>query len=362
MKKLVYSALALSLTGMPALATDNGWLGLDKEIENLTSSLEAANPNAPTLSGWILTSYRHSSDISVPFDLDFDGDGDPTTNPSGDNDQSGFQFDSVRLQVEGDAGNNYSYKISFDFESGEAELKDAFVKWQIHENINGKIGRFKEAMLQSALVGENRLLFLERTFLGDILGRRELGIAVLGSFDVVNWQVQAQDGADGQGDEHKFVARLSANVIGKAGQSKNEGAYGAGDETNVNVGIAYQDDTTVDDGGILTLDASLTTGPISVAAELADFGEGEGGTYLFDGRNTAETTPWDITVSYLITPEWEVAGRYEDLDDEDDTTSYVIGVNRYVRGHDIKWGAQWRSIMSDPQDVDQLGIGLGLSF
>src|SRR5262245_63125947 len=107
-----------------------------------------------------------------------------------------------------------------DLSGGVDELKDAYVKWQIYESINGKIGRFKEAMLQSALVSDNRLLFLDRTFLGEILGRRELGLAVFGSFDVVGWTVQAQDGADGQGDEHKFVVRVTANVIGKAGQSK----------------------------------------------------------------------------------------------------------------------------------------------
>jgi hypothetical protein len=297
MKKLVYSALALTLTGVPALATDNGWAGLDKEIESLTSSLQTANPNAPSLGGWILTSYRHSGDISV--DSNVDGDGDPTTNP-GTNDQSGFQFDSVRLEVEGDAGNDYSYKISFDLSTGNTEghgaspsgaagLRDAYVKWRIYESINGKIGRFKEALLNSALVSDNRQLFLDRTFLGEILGRRDLGLAVFGSFDVVGWSVQAQDGQDGQGDDHRFTVRVTANVVGKAGQSKNEGAYGAGDETNLNVGIAYQDDGTLDKGTVVALEASLNTGPFCASAELADFDKGEAGNFVHGRRPTSRT-------------------------------------------------------------------------
>lgn len=360
MKKLVYSALALTLTGVPALATDIGWSGLDKEIESLSSSLQSANPSAPTVGGWVLTSYRHSSDIDV-----------------GGNDQSGFQFDSVRLEVEGDAGSDYSYKVSFDLSTGNgsehgespngaAGLRDAWVKWRIYEGISGKIGRYKEQMLRSGLVSDSQLVLLDRTFLGELLDRRDLAVQVGGNFDVVNWAIQMMDGTDGQGDEHRFVARITANVVGKAGDTKNEGAYGAGDETNVMVGLAYQDDTNIEDGQIIAAEAALTAGPLSVAAELVDFDEGDavGGFGLALLSDVADTTPWDITVSFLITPEYEVAGRWEDLDDDDDSTSWTIGVNKYVRGHDIKWGAQWKAIKTDGAtgDIDQLGIGVGVSF
>lgn len=381
MKKLVYSALALTLTSVPALATENGWSGLDKEIESLSSSLEHGNPGAPTIGGWVLVSYRHSEDLTV--DPDFDGDGDPTTGVT--EDQSGFQLDSIRLEVEGDAGDDYSYRISFDLSGGNGPLhgestngsstvtlRDAYVKWRFYEGIHGKIGRFKEALLRSAIVSDNRLLFLDRTFLGELLDRRDLGVEIGGSFDVVNWAVQAQDGSDGQGEEHRFTARLSANVIGKAGNSKNEGAYGAGDETNVNVGVAFQDEGSLEDGQIITADVALTAGPLCVAAEIADFDEGDGvttGGFDLDligfgaGADPADTTPWDVTVSYLITPEWEVGGRYEDLDNDDDTTSWTLGANHYVRGHDIKWSGQWKQVKSDSSDdVDQLGLGVGVSF
>lgn len=367
MKKLVYSAIALTLGSVPALASDNGWSGLDKEIEGLTSSLAADKGAGPKIGGWVITSYRNSSDL----------DGDSTT--AGTQKQSGFQFESVRLEVTGDVG-DYGYKISFDAANGNGDghgaspngnlqLKDAYATWKIYEQISGKLGRFKEPVLRSALVSDNRLLFLDRTSLGEILGRRDLGLAVYGSVDLINWWAAFQDGTDGQGKEHKYTVRVTANVVGN-GSGMVEGAYGAGDETNVTVGVAYQDDTTLDKGTIIAGEASMTMGPFALAAEIVDFDKGDsvgpvntfGLVNFFD--DVADTTPWDVTVSYRVTDQYEVAGRWQDADDNDNTTSWSLGVNRYSQGHDIKWQAQWTEIKTDNAvgDISQLAVGLAVSF
>jgi hypothetical protein len=362
MKKLVYSALALTLTGLPALATDNGWSGLDKEIESLSASLSTADSNAPHINGWIRTSYRHSSD-------------DFYTGGSGNPDQSGFQFDTVRLNIEGDVSDNYGYKLSFDLGDGNGAghgpspngaltLRDAYATWRIAEGIKGKLGRYKEPVLHSALTPEPWLLFIDRTGLGAAMSQRDLGLAISGTFDVLSWWLSFQDGSDGQADEHKYTVRVTANLVGTAGDKLMEGAYGAGDNTVVTVGAAYQDDTFLDNGRIIAGEASLNMGPFSLAAEVVDFDTGTADVF---GRtdilnDVSNTTPWDVTVSYAITPDWELAGRYEDTDDNDNTTSYAIGVNYYVHGHDIKWQAQWRKINTDNAvgDSDQIGVGLTL--
>lgn len=356
MKKLVYSALALTLTGVPALATDNGWSGLDKEIESLSSSLQTANTAGPKIGGYVITSYRYSSDV----------DADPVA--AGQQDQSGFQFDAIRLQVEGDAGKDYSYKVSFELSSGTATLKDAYAVWKIAESVKGKIGQFKEPVLRSALISDNKLLFLDRTFLGAALGTRDLGAMVSGSFDVVDWAVSVQNGTDSQAKEQAYTLRLTANVIGKSGSGLREGAYDAGDDTNVTVGLAYRDDTNLDDGTLIAGEASMTAGPFSVAAEIVDFDKGTAGAFGIDlmnaGSDVSDTTPWDVTVSFAITPEWEVQGRYEDADNTRNESSYSLGANYYVDGHNIKWQGQWKSVMSDGAvgDVDQFGLGLAVSF
>ncbi len=364
MKKLVYSALALSLTGLPALATDNGWSGLDKEIESLSSSLSTADNTGPHIGGYIRTSYRHSSD-------------DYYTGGSGAPDQSGFQLDNVRLELQGDVSDNYGYKVSFDFADGNGAghgaspnsagtLRDAYVTWKIAEGIKGKLGRYKEPVLHSALVNENHMLFLDRTALGEALKQRDLGLAVNGAFDVLSWYLSFQDGNDGQASEHKYTVRVTANLAGTAGDTLMEGAYGAGDNTVVAVGVAYQDDTTLDKGAIIAGEGSLNMGPFYLGAEIVDFDKGDAGTF---GRSlyindVANTTPWDVTLSYRITPDWELAARYEDNDDSDNTTSYAFGVDYYVHGHDLKWQAQWRKIKTDNAvgDSDQVGIGLSLTL
>jgi hypothetical protein len=358
----VYSALALTLTGLPALATDNGWSGLDKEIDSLSSSLSTADNTGPHIGGWVRTSYRHSSD-----DLFTGGAGNP--------DQSGFQFDTVRLELQGDVSDNYGYKISFDLGDGNGAghgpspnnaltLRDAYATWRIAEGIKGKIGRFKEPVLRSALTSEPNLIFIDRTALGAALSQRDLGLAVSGNFDVLSWWLAFQDGSDGQADEHKYTVRVTASLVGNAGDKMMEGAYGAGDNTVVTVGAAYQDDTFLDDGRIIAGEAALNMGPFSLAGEIVDFDKGTAGvfgrTVIID--DASDTTPWDVTVTYAITPDWELAARYEDADDDDDTTSYRLGVDYYVHGHDIKWQAQWVKIKTDNAvgDADQLGLGLTL--
>jgi hypothetical protein len=155
------------------------------------------------------------------------------------------------------------------------------------------------------------------------------------------------------------------------GVGKIEGAYGAGDDTNLSVGAAIADEGSLDDGLLWSIDAAFAQGPFSVAGEMVDFDSGTAGTGFglnAIGTPLADTTPWSATISYMFTDMYELAVRYQDLDDDDSTTSYGASVNRYVQGHDIKWVAQWQHLESDLQSngddlsVDEFAIGLGVSF
>jgi len=363
MMKFVHGVLAATLS-VPALATDNGWAGLDQEIESLTASLSAAETTGPRLGGWLRVSYRHSED-----DFHTGGAGAP--------DQSGFQFDRVRVELTGEVGDDYGYKISFDVSDGNraghgaspngpVTLRDAYATWQLSDRIKGQIGRFKEPIVASGLVSRSRLVFLDRTAIGDALAGRDLGAGLNGHFDVVNWWLVVQDGIDGQADERKYTARFSADIAGTSGKKLMEGAYGASDQTVLRVGVAWQSDTALDDGTLIAGEVGLNTGPFSIAAETVDFDDGTAGAF---GRtilinDPANTTPWDVTATFLITPEFELAGRYEDTDDVDNTTSFSFSLNYYVHGHDIKWVFQWRKIKTDDLigDSDQLGLGLTVAY
>lgn len=355
MNKLVYSALAITLCSVPGIASDN-WSTLDQELNSLSTSLQAQTQSGPKIGGWIISSFRASSDLQ-----------------SGGNDLQGFQLDSARVEITGDAGNTYNYKLSFDFETGAAVLKDAYARWEIANGVNGKMGRYKTATIQSALIPDNRLLFLERSALGDLLNTRDLGFEVNGEFDMLKWAAGAQNGTDGQGDEHKFYGRLRANLMGN-GTGNVEGAHGSGDDSSLSASIAWQDDGNIEDGTILAVEVQMTSGPFSIAGEAADFDKGTAGAFGITngilgqagivGDDVADTTPWGVTGSYMFTDMYEAAVRYEDADDSEDTSSIKLGVNRYVQNHDIKWQVEWQTVKTDNAigDFDVLGVGLAVSF
>ena len=69
-------------------------------------------------------------------------------------------------------------------------------------------------------------------------------------------------------------------------------------------------------------------------------------------------------LAYLFGSNYEVAFRYDDWDDDDETTRYNVGLNRYIDGHDIKWQLNYSTGKSDKNkenenDVIALGIAVG---
>lgn len=324
MKKFVYSAVALAMATGAGYA-NNGWASLDQEISGLSSSLTAQNAGGPKVGGWVITSVTSNSDA----------------------DELGFDMNEVRLHVTGDVSNDYSYMVSFEFDGGAATLKDAYIKWKLMENISGTMGQFYTPTLRSATNDETKLLFLNRTAIGDALNIRDQGFMVGGKFEMLNWCAAAQDGADGNTDDIAFTLNVSADVMGK-GAGSVEGAYGAAEGNNLTVGGFYH---TQDAGDVFGLEAYFTMGALAVAAEYADF-------------DNLDQSPYDLTASYLFTEQYEAALRYEDADDVDSSTRISAGVNRYSAGHNLKWTLQYSTVDSDnaANEVDEISAGLTLAF
>jgi hypothetical protein len=361
MTKFTYGALALAAFSASAQAADTGWSGLDQEINNLSASLAAqdmAKPTGAKVGGYIITS------------LDF-GDGDDLGLAD---DLLGFTVRNARIQVTGDAGSDYSYKVSFDLAEGtsglEAELKDAYVDWMITEGITGRMGRYKVPFMNSALISKSKLLFLDRTRVSDLLDFRDEGFMLRGQFEMVGFYLNVMNGSDSTLSELYYNARVTLNLMGE-GVGKVEGAYGAGDETNLMLAGAFGDDTGLDNGVHFGVEAVLTAGPFSIAAEFADFDDdvaltGGGPIVGLTTGTAAGTSPYSATASFLFTEMYEVGVRYEDYDDSSETTGYGLVVNRYVQGHDIKWTLQWQHQdqdsppgASDSADVFSLGLTVG---
>jgi len=372
MLKLVYSALALTLVSVPGFATENEWSSLDQEIANLSSSLSAQNAPGPKIGGFIRTSFRYSSDEEAVFA------------PGNTEKEAGFKLDKVRIEIAGDVNQDYSYKVSFELNSGTAALRDAYVTWTVADNVKGTMGRFKKPVLRSGLGSDKNLLFQERTALGGFFDARDTGLMFSGNFETIDWSIAAQNGLDGKQDEFNYAARVTANLMG-AGVGKVEGAYGAGQETNLMLGLAWTDDGSMDDGSAIAVEAAMTSGPFSIAAEAVAFDEGFGPTQTGTGyQNKAgdvlawgssnslvevdpsDNTSWDMTASYMFTEQYEAAIRFEMGEGDDvggvdpSVEAWSACVNKYVQGHDLKWTLQWLHTSSDlvSNEIDEYTLGL----
>ena len=93
MNTFVHSAIALTAVSASAFATDNGWVSLDQEINNLNASLSAQNATGSRVGGFLRTRWSTTSDGVEPV--------------SG-TDVQGFSLDNVRIESSGDAGSAYS--------------------------------------------------------------------------------------------------------------------------------------------------------------------------------------------------------------------------------------------------------------
>lgn len=329
MFKLISCTLALSALSATSFASE--WATLDQEINNLNASLQAQAPAGPKLGGWVRSRWYDNGDL----------------------DQQGFKFDSLRLEITGDAGSDYGYKVSFDFTTGAAELKDAYATFKLGDVVTGKMGQFKTFFNRESLTSDAKLLFLNRSIVSGngLWNNRTLGLQFYGQYETLGWQISAQNGDDGLADEYKFAARINADLMGKS--SKFGGAYGAAEGTNLYAGIAWLDDGSFDAGTAIGADATLVIGGISATAEIVDLDEDVG-----------DATPWDVNASFLFMPQWEAAARYQDRDDVDNTTDITLAVNYYVSGHDIKWTVQYDTIDSDnaASESDQFSLGLCVAF
>lgn len=345
MNKLVCSALAASVvgaTGFAGTGTDS-WASLDRELESLSATLSAQS-GGPQIGGWIISSVDYVEDGEIDEDtLEVD-------------DSLGFNLRTARIVVSGNVG-DYGYKLSYDFGQENflggivGEVKDAYATFKLGDTITGRMGYFKPPTLSSHLIERNRLLFLDRSFIGSSF-ERDLGLQVSGDFETVGWWLAVHNGDDGTADEHMFTGRVAVDLMGD-GVGAIEGAYGAPDGTALTLAAFFQDDGSFQDGSRMGFEARMTAGPFSGAAEIVD-----------NDTDLGDNTPWNVTLSYLFTEQYEAALRWEDFDDTADTTRISVGVNRYVMGHDIKWTVQFSTGDSDVDELEAntFSLGLAVSF
>jgi len=388
MNKLVFSALATLVASATGFANDTEWPELDRELAALNNAPLDSHAHGPSVSGWLIGAITSDDAPSIA---------DPDAS-----DNLGTGLSAARVNLSGSLGNNYSFVLGWDFTdsgelyapegdpvsaSGTGGLTDANVSVGVTDGLDLTVGVFRRQFLHSGNIQRNQTLFIDRSHLGSMYSSRDAGLALSGSFNRVNWEVTATNGHDGNSDEFAYSAHVDFDIIGSS--SGNEGAYGAADGANLNVGLSYSDDSSdttdnddlLDDGtvnGSLAVGtardastlggyANFTIGGFSVWAEMADQDkdvDDRGNDDPDDANSDDGATPYSVGLAYLFGSNYEVAFRYDDWDDHSETTRYNVGLNRYIDGHDIKWQLNYSTGKSDKNkenenDVIALGIAVG---
>lgn len=372
MNRFFKSALALAAVGAVANATpgDNEWLELDSEINGLSSALQPSQDGM----GWaalIRAVYTHSSD-------------DIATN--GGDDVSGFNFNDVDLAFWGHQG-PYMWRVSTDIDNNVAgltgaslELEDAFIRWNCGGYFDATMGQFKPMTLRSANVNPENQLFINRTALGSSLDFWDNGLSVSGNWEQqLDWWFGLMNGTSSVNRDHLYILRL-AWALG-AGAGMFEGAVGSTDQLNATIGLTWLHDdgigdTNADDShdnDVFLLDFNGAVSNVGFGFEVADIAEDAGllvdEDFSFLGSAKvfeSDSTPWNVTVSYLLNPEWEFGVRWESLDNGSgggpDNEILSVVANWMRGGNAGKWQIQYTDVSADTGNPDGTILEVGYSI
>jgi hypothetical protein len=381
MNKFVTTALALTAAGSLSYADpgDNEWLELDGEINSLASALQ---PSSQDGMGWAILlrfTYTYSSS-----DIATNGNNAPF---GSDADISGFEFQDVDLAFWGSVA-EYGYRVSADIDGNGSKvddqgdvssesfaLEDAYGYWDCGGYVTATAGQFKANTFRSASIDPENQLFIDRTALGGAHDFWDLGVQTHGDYEAFSYWASAQNGANGDQSDHYYSVRVEWAY--NAGAGTGTGAMGGNDELNFTVGAAYaQHDAGLVGGNeddLVGIDVAGNFSSFGFAGEYAHLGDDAfRGTGNDVGEGTGfplvlvpDSNPWAIMASFLINPEWEVAARYEDLDNDDslgdDNDILSVAVVWYRSGNNAKWTAQWSDYGADGDDgsIFQIGLTLG---
>jgi len=345
MKKLVYSALALSVTSAGALASDTDWSTLDQEIEALTAST-ALDTTGPNIGGRIRTYYLNQSDADA-------GD---------------FNVTDARLHATGSRG-DYSYKLQVDF-ADNPTLLDAYIDFPLGGQVKGRFGQFKAGLSRSGLISSGNIFFVDRNVAGNLWSGRAEGFMLSGEFDQLGWWLSIMDGSDAGGDEYLITGKVDFDLMGD-GAAGNEGAYGGTEAPSATAGVGFWDDGGTDDNSGTILEFHGGTNVYSFGVDLMSLGDAlvaTNGTTMVMGSGAAlaaDSSPMSIMGTYMLQPDtWELGIRYQNLDNAADETKMDVGVINHLDGHDLKWTIQYSTIASDvdANETDWIAVQLQLTF
>lgn len=269
------------------------------------------------------------------------------------------------VRVMAKAADSSAFPPSVQGEVDDLEVRDAWVRGDVGNGLNVYAGKYKCPLVASANVDYGSLIMIDRTRIGQLFsgaGAYQPGAAITYDDDRFHAKLAVQNGADGVVDAYGMVARVEYKL--GSGAAYREGAYAAPEGTNATFGLGYFKDGSQiggeDFGSAVALDCYATLDAFSLHAEVLDMDEELANKAV--GNATEDATPFSATVGFRFREDMEVAVRYQDLDNDGETTLFGAGFNYYLSGHDAKVQANVSQFEEGDEDGVLVQLGLAVGF
>ncbi len=341
---------------------------------------------------WMITSITGSLLIFLILSVDLstlmaqsqyitpDGDGDITFTP-GLRIQVRYAYDQEddnndifirRLRLKGggkifDLG-KYYFEVKIDNagrfnRQPRAQVENAWMNFVIQPEIAIRVGLYDMVFSRNALTSDSKLLLMDRSLIKGaltVLGIADNTVGVLvhgrplegrftygfGIFDNIGFEVaESEETLTRQADGAMVTGRVVYDFLDPApvgGYGDYRGSYiGNGQRLSLAANSAYLSKARIGDNEFdlfaWGVDLFFNSGPVTFEAEYDSYQEdiknGESPDIVGGG--------WYVQGGYLLFPVVELVARHQELDanDNDDTDKLQwtsVGLNYYIRGHNLK--------------------------
>lgn len=357
MNKTVICVLAALATSPLSWASETEeWLGLDKELESLRSTMAAQNGgDALGITGFVRSSFVYNDDLNV----------------------AGFSIDNVRLDFNASVED---IDIVVQYEAGSGLFNtgfpglpvvigpavvegvlDAYGSWNVTDQFTVTAGQFRPAMLHFARnMEEDGNFFTQRSVSERIWAGRDQGVEVSGNFEQFGFWGGVQNGSDGTTE--KVAAYGRVEFVSGEGIGQVQGAMNSSDDIQFQVGGSVYNDDALADGTAWAVDAAATMGMFALWGDVTGYDKSQ------TASGSTETT-FSVAGSVMFVPEtWEVGVRWEGLQDlfgaGNDDNIITIGLNYYLAGHSAKFQLDYAIFRTDVTggDTETLTVGTTLGW
>jgi hypothetical protein len=318
------------------------------------------------------------------------------TEIDGNND---FYIARVRLKANGDVYGIATYYTEVKLDNVgrfgrtvNAQIENAWLNFPVSDALAFRLGLYDMVFSRNALTSDSKLLLMDRSLVKDALtvlgfadntvgvlahgrpwgGHFEYGVGVFDNLQFEETGTPTARSADGA----MFTGRVVVHLLDPAppgGYADYRGSY-IGEGRRLSIGTSAGlltkartgDETTGEEYDIRAWGADVFFNYYAFTFE------GEYDLFVEDQENAnVDGDGWYVQAGYLVLPRVELAARYQELTNDDADGNFSnkfkwtsLGLNYYIRGHNLKVQADYtfRTEEVDPVDNNVFQVQLQMDF